>query len=282
VRDEMRELIDERNKRVIRAGEIILGDDVELGKNIDVDVRGRFYLGNRSRLGDDCHIRGNNVIFGEDCFNSSGLRVGGGGRMHPRADLKIGDRCTFHNNFINVCETVMIDNDVGLSPEVSILTHGYWQSVLEGHPVKFGPVRIRDGVIVGYRSLILPSVRIGENAVIGAQSVVTKDLEGNAIYAGNPAKKIRDIPGVDYQEKLSMMQDIIAIYKEIAEYHGLNPRIVYSDTNYPLVRVNNCVFNVETLTFEGEEDKTTDDFRDYVRKWGLRFYSKRPFRSVWK
>ena len=66
---------------------------------------------------------------------------------------------------------------------------------------------------------------------------------------------------------------------KIAKYHGYNPVI---EVEYPLVYFRECIFRVEYLTFEGPEDVETDHFRDYMRKWGLRFYSERPFRSLMK
>lgn len=270
--------IDEKRKIYIKAQNIYLGEGVTLGESIDVRLRGHFIVGDRSHLGDNIHIRGNNVKIGCDLFHSHGLRVGGGGRQHPNANLSIGDRCTIHNNFINLCEEVRIGNDVGLSPEVSILTHGYWLSVLEGFPARFAAVTIRDGAIIGYRSLVMMGVTIGEGAVIGAQSVVTRNVEPNAVYAGNPAKFIRKIIPPAEEEKRTLVAHILEEYRSMAAYHCITPAILL---DYPIIRVNNCRFNVEALTFEGEEDEETDDFRDYVRKWGLRFYSKRPFRSVW-
>jgi len=267
-----------KSKRIyIRARSIETGEGVSFGRNTLINIRGDFSIGNRSRLGDNTDIRGNNVLLGSDLYHSKGLTVGGGGRYNPNANLTIGDRCTIHNNFINVFEPVHIGNDVGLSPEVSILTHGYWLSVLEGFPARFASVNIRDGVIVGYRSVILPGVTIGEKAVVGAQSVVTKDLQGYGIYAGNPAKFIRKIKPLSKEERVKKFKEIMEKYKEVAKYHGISPKIF---VNYPLVKVNQCRFNVENLTFTGMEDDETDDFRDYARKWGIRFYSRRPFRSV--
>ena len=260
----------------IIAEEIIIRNNVSFGSNIDIHIKGKFSIDEYSRLGDNTYIRGNNASFGKHLFNSAGLRIGGGGRQHPNANFSIGDRCTIHNNFINVCEPVIIGNDVGLSPEVTILTHGYWLSALNGFPAKFAGVKIDDGVIAGYRSLILMGVHIGKNAVIAAQSVVTKDLAGDAIYAGNPAKKIIDVIEPSIKEKIKLLNKIIVEYKKIAKYHNINPKI---RVNYPFVHVNDCIFNVESFEFEGNEDKETDDFRDYVRKWGLRFFSKRPFKS---
>ena len=54
-----------------------------------------------------------------------------------------------------------------------------------------GPVIISDNVWVGEGVVILPDVSIGKNAIIGANTVVTKDVPDNAVVAGNPAKLIK-------------------------------------------------------------------------------------------
>jgi acetyltransferase-like isoleucine patch superfamily enzyme len=267
----------EEKNQIVEAGEIQIAEDTVLGRNIDIRVKGVFRLGKRSVLGDDTVIRGNNIIFGEDLYHSGRLNVGGGGRQHPTANLTVGDRCTFHNNFINVCEPVVIGNDVGLSHEVAIITHGYWMSVLEGHPAVFKGVTIQDEVIVGYRSLILMGVTVGRAAIIGAGSVVTRDVKPYTSVAGNPARFIRDIvPVKDREARVALVEAMLAKYKGIADYHGIAPKI---NLEYPVINVNQSWFNLETLEWQGEEDIEVDDFRDYARKWGFRFFG-RPFRSV--
>jgi acetyltransferase-like isoleucine patch superfamily enzyme len=265
----------EKNISIV-ADEINIGENVTFGNNINIRLNGRFSIGNHSRLGNNTEILGNNVFFGEHLFNSSGLKIGGGGRLHPNANFKIGDRCTIHNNFINVCEPVEIGNDVGLSPETSILTHGYWLSALEGYPASFSGVKINDGVIVGYRSLIMMGVSIANHCVVGAQSVVTKSLSETGIYAGSPAKFIKKIAALSLEEKIAKTENIISEYNKIAKYHNLTPNIVI---DYPWVNVDNFRVNVESMVYEGKETSTTDDFRDYVRKWGIRIYTARPFLS---
>jgi len=272
-------IVEDKEKNLfIQAKTIKIGKEVSFGNNIDIRVKEEFTIGNRSRLGNDVEIRGRNVKFGSDLYHSSGLVVGGGGIYHPNANLTIGDRCTIHNNFINVCEEIKIGDDVGLSPESAILSHGYWLSVLEGFPATFAGVTIGNGVIIGYRTLIMMGVTIGENAVIGANSVITKNLEANAIHAGSPARIIRKIKPLEKNNRVKKVKEILDEYKKIAEYHGINPEIKLA---YPKITVNNCVFDVETFEYEGEEDRETDDFRDYIRKWGIRLYTKRPFRSAW-
>ncbi len=61
------------------------------------------------------------------------------------------------------------------------------------NPDNWGRTLIADNVTIGSNATVL-SVRICEGAVIGAGSVVTKDITDKGIYAGNPAKKLRDLP----------------------------------------------------------------------------------------
>ena len=260
----------------ITAEKINIGKMVDFGRNISVKVKGKFEIGDFSRLGNNTEILGNNVIIGKHLFNSSGLRIGGGGRQHPNANFKIGDRCTIHNNFINVCEKVEIGDDVGLSPDTSILTHGYWLSVFDGYPATFEGVKIGNGVIVGYRSLIMMGVEIADQIVIGAQSVVTKKLLKKGIYAGSPAKFIKEIIPLTTEDRIKKLNEILTSYTEIANYHNITPNIT---VNYPHVTICDFKINVETFDYEGTENQITDDFRDYIRKWGIRIYTERPFRS---
>ncbi|POB65431.1 galactoside O-acetyltransferase, partial [Vibrio vulnificus] len=55
------------------------------------------------------------------------------------------------------------------------------------------PVHIKDNVWIGANSVVLPGVTIGENSVIGAGSVVTKDIPANVVAVGNPCRVLRPI-----------------------------------------------------------------------------------------
>lgn len=84
---------------------------------------------------------------------------------------------------------IRIGNDVSMGPDASILTldHDPRSPDLED---RGGDVVIGNRAWIGYSAIILPGVTIGEAAVVGAGSVVTKDVEPFAIVAGNPARKI--------------------------------------------------------------------------------------------
>jgi len=268
---------EDKEKNVKIVGEQInIGSSVIFGHDISVKVKGEFRIGNYSRLGDNTQILGNNIIFGDHLFNSSGLRIGGGGRQHPKANFQIGDRCTIHNNFINVCEPVVVGDDVGLSPDVSLITHGYWLSVLEGYPTKFSGINVGSGVIIGYRSTVLMGVKIANNIVIGANSVVAMSLLKKGIYVGSPARFIKKIEPLSTKNQIEKINAIIKEYSHIANYHNINPMI---KVDYPYIEINEFRINVETFKYEGTEDEETDDFRDYIRKWGIRIYTHRSFKS---
>src|SRR5665213_2074870 len=84
---------------------------------------------------------------------------------------------------------IQTGDDVSIGPEATILTLGHDPQSPE-FADRGGDVIIGNRVWIGYRALILPGVKIGEGAVVGAGAVVTKDVEPFAIVAGNPARKI--------------------------------------------------------------------------------------------
>lgn len=69
-----------------------------------------------------------------------------------------------------------------------ILTHFYKP---DKHAMYYGKVTIGNGVFIGMNTLIVNAISIGDNAVVGAGSVVTKDIPADEIWAGNPARFIR-------------------------------------------------------------------------------------------
>ena len=96
------------------------------------------------------------------------------------------------------CWLITIGDDVTLAPRVQLLAHDASTCKHIGY-AKIGKVVIGNRVFVGAGTVILPDVRIGNDVIIGAGSVVTHSLEGNAVYAGNPAKKVCSLD--EYVEK---------------------------------------------------------------------------------
>ena len=173
-------------------------------------------------------LKGNNVKFKK--VSSSGvpyIMVARGGKMTIGDNFKMNNgikgnpigcysRCTF---FVDKDAELIIGNNVGIS-QTAIICH---KKITIGDDVKIGggvkiydtdfhsldplirtskedtnykilaPVIIKDRAFIGAYSIILKGVTIGKNSIIGAGSVVTKSVPENQIWAGNPAKFIREI-----------------------------------------------------------------------------------------
>jgi len=102
----------------------------------------------------------------------------------------IGQCCFFHS-----AGGINIGQGVGIGPMVKILTSVHKEAELS-MPVLFSDLNfekviIEDGCDIGIGSIILPGVKIGEGSIVGAGSVVTKDVEPHTVVAGNPAKVLR-------------------------------------------------------------------------------------------
>lgn len=108
--------------------------------------------------------------------------------------VNIGERC-----FIQQCCTffgrggIKIGNDVFIGPKVNLITINHDVNP-DNRSATYGrPIVIEDKVWIGINSTILQGVKIGYGAIIGAGSVVTKDVEPLTIVAGNPARVIKKI-----------------------------------------------------------------------------------------
>ena len=88
-------------------------------------------------------------------------------------------------------DLITIKDNADLGPGVIIVTHdSSHRCVSPGASVRKGKIVINRNVYVGAGAIILPGVTIGENSIIGAGSVVTKDIPSNSVAVGVPAKVI--------------------------------------------------------------------------------------------
>jgi acetyltransferase-like isoleucine patch superfamily enzyme len=153
-----------------------------VGKRLQMEVVPSFHGPIKVYLGDDVRL--------------SGRLAFSGARIFPDPEVRIGDR-TFigHGSRFSVAKSITVGNDVLIASDCWILDYSghplHPELRLAGRqvdPEDVRPVRIEDKVWLGSGAIVLPGVTIGEGAVIGAATVVTKDVPRGGICVGNPGR----------------------------------------------------------------------------------------------
>ena len=142
--------------------------DVKFGKNVTIMEPANLY---ECKIGDDCFI---------------------GPFVEIQKNVQIGKRCKIQSHAF-VCELVTIGDDCVISHGVMFINDLY--SIgrpAHGDKKLWKETHVGDQVSIGTNTTILP-VKICSNVVIGAGSVVTKDIMEPGIYAGNPARLLRTL-----------------------------------------------------------------------------------------
>ena len=102
-------------------------------------------------------------------------------------DVKIGNKTTIKSG-VQIWDGITVEEDVFIGPNVTFTNDLFPRS--KKHPTSFSKTIIMKGASIGANATILAGNVIGNYALIGAGSVVTKDVGDNELWVGNPAKKI--------------------------------------------------------------------------------------------
>jgi acetyltransferase-like isoleucine patch superfamily enzyme len=153
---------------------VCIAPDVKLGKDVKLSKFINLY---------GCEVGDNTKI---------------GAFVEVQKNATIGKNCKVSSHTF-VCEGVTIEDDVFIGHSVTFINDSYPRATTGSGQMqteadwKVERTVVKQGASIGSGSTILANVVIGEKAIVGAGSVVTKDVPPNAIVAGNPAKVLRYI-----------------------------------------------------------------------------------------
>jgi len=164
------------------SGVFQLGDFKSLGKNVIIEKGVKVFHPDNIKIGDNVYIGHNTIL---KSYHNSQLEIGD--------NTWIGQNCYFHS-----AGGLKIGKNVGIGPNVQILTSSHdISNEISGpilfQPINFAEVIIEDGVDIGVSSVVLPGVTIGKYTQIGAMSLVNKDINTKKIAYGSPCREVKDI-----------------------------------------------------------------------------------------
>lgn len=149
-------------RKITEQSKYSIVEEVEMGEDTVIHDQVNLY---RCKIGRNCKIDAYVYVEG-------GVVIGNNCKIRPHVFIPSG---------------VAIGDDVFIAPGVIFTNDKYPRARGEW---KLLQIRVKRGASIGAGAVILPGVTIGENALIGAGSVVTKDVPNNAVVAGNPARVV--------------------------------------------------------------------------------------------
>lgn len=295
----------------IKFGTLLISNNLKIGKKVSI---GPFSVLKASTIS----ISDNSKIQPLSIISCQNLQLGKHTHIAPlaiikgeqsnKSFLKLGDHSRiFPFCWIDTGQGVEIGKNVGIGGHTLIFTHGVWPNYLDGAGVSFGKVIIEDNVWIPWRVFILPGTIIGENSVIGGNSLLNKQYPSNALIAGSPAKILKEnfTNEINSEERLNRFTEIL---KDYCDYKGYvlssNLNVMFTlgtfnisidnDSNLNkgdlLIVLNSKDFDnikVENLTKKGvhiihhpdktyysdTKSKNVLDFVFYLRRFGIRLYT---------
>jgi sugar O-acyltransferase (sialic acid O-acetyltransferase NeuD family) len=272
--------------RVIR-----LSDNAEIGSDCHIKTD-RFVLGKMSVIGDRARIVTREVVIGDVFFSGENILIGGGGAFGPRSALHIGDNCLVSSNCIlNTGEPIILEDDVGLSPNVQLYTHNHWQNVLRGYSARHAPIVVESGAYITGNCLVAPGVRIGEGSTILANSVADANVDPYTVVSGVPTRVVSHInTNLTRSQKDHTVRLLMPEMADVLRFQGFDPkRVVYVPAydcstategeiiltfeviNLPDSLERPVIFDLTSFRVYGSQTRLSDEVRNFLRRRGIRF-----------
>jgi acetyltransferase-like isoleucine patch superfamily enzyme len=198
-------------------GSVIVGDDVSIGDHASISFFS-FVRGKQIRIGDHVQIGATTFIDTPHFEIGDGSKINEqvfiGGLQFPDSKLVIGRNCQIMQmSFINPARSITIGDDSGIGGDCLLFGHTSWLSQLEGYKVDFEPIEIGKSVSLSWRVFVLPGAKIGDGAVIGANSLVSHAIPPRCLAIGYPARVVSKFPDfpkdLTGEEKAGLFENMV-------------------------------------------------------------------------
>ncbi len=209
----------------LRLGCVVIGKNVEIGKQTSIGFftiirASNIKIARYVKIGAMSAIDTESIFIDDDARINEQVYIGG--TKTPKSSLTMGKRTIIMQaSYINPTMPINIGDDSGIGGHCLLFTHGSWNSVLEGYPVKFAPINIGKKVWLPWRVFVMPGVSIGDGVVVGADSMINKNIPANCLVAGSPAKIIKEnIPQpLQEERKKEIIHDIFKEFIQHLDHH---------------------------------------------------------------
>jgi acetyltransferase-like isoleucine patch superfamily enzyme len=240
----------------IGVGSVIIGETVTIGEYTTIGfltiLRGKnITIGTHVTIGSTTFLDTPNVDIGDGTKINEQVYVGG--LQFPDSRLVLGRNCqVMQMSFINPARSIIVGDDTGIGGHCLLFGHTSWLSQLEGYPVEFEPIEIGSSVSLAWRVFVLPGTKIGDGAVIAANSLVNRSIPPRCLAAGFPARVVSKFPDFPKQltdeERRTIFRSMVDGMLQFFLASGLNVRSC--DQRYEVTHLTKKFFRTRTRRWQ--------------------------------
>lgn len=288
---------------------ILNAKNVEIGSNSSIKSLS-FISGESLEIGDYCTIKSFSFLSTRVIKIANYVHIANfaflNGPNIESSKIVIGNHSRiFPFCWLDTNQGITIGNNVGIGGFSLIFTHGVWANYFKGGPVTFKEVVIEDNVWLPWRVFVMPGVTIGKGSIIGANSLVNKNIAENSLAAGSPAKTLKEDfikqpTSWEVNEKLNeaitdfynhmVFRNKIASYKKVDAFNYSSELfnikidclvdnnlkqnqllVILTDDLFKNKSYNGFVWEMKTDTlFYSSNNYFVNEFSDFIRRYGVR------------
>ena len=253
-----------------------LGKDVRVHPTARIDVEDGF-VGDRSVICANAVIEGRYIRIGHEAWIDEYSYIGGGSCHDPWSSLVAGDFLHMGRfSHLNPGRGLAIGHEFGCGINTKIFTHGSYESAWDGFPVQWGPVNIGDRVWMP-NAWVNPNVRVGNDVIVAAMSLVSKDLPDGCLAGGIPCKVLKEkvYPRIlSASEKKELFE---RIFSESTVIHGArrggsgaSPHS-FETIDEDVYAIAGATFDLRKRVIEGQVSEFSEILKNQLRRNGIRF-----------